>query len=180
MGSSQLQYTILPGSVKDMGVYLFIRQGSVSMSGGASPLTFWGVCDKCMFHISNGNQIYITLHKRRFFFLSLTLSLAHALSLLSLSLCECVLPPIYAPVFDRLWVNDLCAAGSGSAQWAHGHVSLEIGFAVHILWVMYSYWFSCQAPAVAPIETYSPLIDHSDCKCLVSSFQKCWTGLNQR
>lgn len=68
MGSSQLQYTILPGSVKDMGVYLFIRQGSVSMSGGASPLTFWGVCDKCMFHISNGNQIYITLHKRRFFF----------------------------------------------------------------------------------------------------------------
>lgn len=38
MGSSQLQYTILPSSMKDMGVNLFIRQGSVSMSDGASPL----------------------------------------------------------------------------------------------------------------------------------------------
>lgn len=38
MGSSQLQCTILPSSMMDMGVNLFIRQGSVSMSGGASPL----------------------------------------------------------------------------------------------------------------------------------------------
>lgn len=79
---------------------------------------------------------------------------------------------VCAPVLVCERVNDLCAERSGSAQQAHGHVSLEIGFAVHILWVMYSYWFSCQALAVAPIETYSLLIDHSDCKCLVSSFQK--------
>jgi len=84
MGSSQLQYTILPGSVKDMGVYLFLTQMSVRMSGGASPLTFWGVCDKCMFHILNGNRIHITLHKRRF---SLTVWVCFATRI-----CTCVRP----------------------------------------------------------------------------------------
>lgn len=101
MGSSQLQYTILPGSVKDMGVYLFIRQGSVSMSGGASPLTFWGVCDKCMFHISNGNQIYITLHKRRFFSLPLSVWVCFAPRI-----CTCVWPCVSErPLCSRVRVS---------------------------------------------------------------------------
>lgn len=72
-----------------------------------------------------------------------------------------------------------CTAGSWSSQRAHGHVSLEIGLVCTFCGSCTPIDFHVRA-AACPIETYSLLIDPTDYRCLVSTFQNCWTGLKIR